>query len=167
MKGWFILIPVVSITTFLKSAARKTNIKNYLKNLTHFRNIHTKKTSININHFFINTKHIYINAKHLLINTKLIYIDAQHFFINTKLIYINTQRFLINTKLIYINTLRFLINSKLIYINAKHFIVNTGVLYILTPAIHGNSFTKTSTVACGILPIYARIRYLAGGGYSR
>jgi len=146
MKGWFILIPVVSITTFLKSAARKTNIKNYLKNLTHFRNIHTKKTSININHFFINTKHIYINAQHLLINTKLIYIDAKHFFINTKLIYINTQR---------------------IYINAKHFIVNTGVLYILTPAIHGNSFTKTSTVACGILPIYARIRYLAGGGYSR
>ena len=146
MKGWLILIPVVSITTFLKSAARKTNIKNYLKNLTHFRNIHTKITSININHFFINTKHIYINAQHLLINTKLIYIDAQHFFINTKLIYINTKR---------------------IYINAKHFIVNTGVLYILTPAIHGNSFTKTSTVACGILPIYARIRYLAGGGYSR
>ena len=153
MKGWLILIPVVSITTFLKSAARKTNIKNYLKNLTHFRNIHTKITSININHFFI--------------NTKLIYIDAKHFFINTKLIYINTQCFLINTKLIYINAQHFFINTKRIYINAKHFIVNTGVLYILTPAIHGNSFTKTSTVACGILPIYARIRYLAGGGYSR
>ena len=160
MKGWLILIPVISITTFLKSAARKTNIKNYLKNLTHFRNIHTKKTSININHFFINTKHIYINAQHLLINTKLIYINTQRFLINTKLIYINAQHFFINTKLIYINTQR-------IYINAKHFIVNTGVLYILTPAIHGNSFTKTSTVACGILPIYARIRYLAGGGYSR
>ena len=146
MKGWLILIPVVSITTFFKSAARKTNIKNYLKNLTHFLNIHIKNTSINIKRFYINTKLIYINTQRFLINTKLIYINALHFFINTKLIYINTQR---------------------IYINAQHFLVNTGVFYILTPAIHGNSFTKTSTVACGILPVYARIRYLAEGGCSR
>ena len=117
MKGWLILIPVVSITTFFKSAARKTNIKNYLNILIQFLNIHIKNTSINIKHFSINTKH-------------------------------------------------FLINTKLIYINAQHFLVNTGVFYILTPAIHGNSFTKTSTVACGILPVYARIRYLAGDGYS-
>ena len=132
MKGWLILIPVVSITTFFKSAARKTNIKNYLNILIQFLNIHIKNTSINIKHFSINTQHFYINT--------------QHFLVNTKLIYINTQR---------------------IYINAQHFLVNTGVFYILTPAIHGNSFTKTSTVACGILPVYARIRYLAEGGCSR
>ena len=167
MKSWLVFFKVVYITTFINSAARKTNIRNYPKIIIRFLNIQTKNTSVIIKDFLVNQKYICVVTKDILVNQKHILVNTKNFLVNTKHTLVNIQHILVNTLLMLVNQIHILVSQKHNLVNTQHILVNTNVFYLVAPSIHGNSFTKTNTVACGILPVYARIRYLAGGGCSR